>query len=151
MTKSITVLICYILVLMCSAHVLGLDLYVAADNKAWIFKNGKHIADTRDWRYTEKLTGFHVGDIIEIKARDTGYIFGVIAAVGRCVTKVGAGPWKVVGPHPIPSRSNVVVGHPGSSKQFPYSTGAEYVWEQGKGEHATVKIALKITEECLPW
>lgn len=112
-------------------------LYVAADDLAVVWINGARYGHTRHLSKTFNVSiTVKQGDIIEIETIDWAIKYGVIAALGKCVSKVGLGPWWVTVrgtnfPHPKLFRSiasNIVPPGSGSSGDFPYFTGAQYVW-----------------------
>jgi len=134
-----------------------LTLYFAADNKAEVYLNGQKIGEIDDWKLTMAMPiAVNIGDEILIKATDISDKYGAIAAIGNCVTKPDDGPWLAsadeLTPATLPSSANVLSPEnpfAGSSDEFPYDTGAEYVWAQGAGESDTIFLSLKVTSACL--
>lgn len=115
--------------------------------------NGEFIGVTGEWTQNSifALT-VKQGDVIQIDAEDFGVEYGAIAARGTCSTKIGQGPWFVYEGAPSPLlpgvKSSIVPPAPGSSNEFPYSTGAEYVWAAGAGEKSKVTLVLRVTNKC---
>lgn len=109
------------------------SIYFAADNAARAYKNGVLVGSVPNWSVTGAVPlTVTVGDIIIIKAKDYHVLYGAIAALGNCVTKVKQGPWMAGSISSwsgisYPGPSTVNPPDPGSSTAFPYSSGAEYV------------------------
>jgi len=154
--KSSSAIICLLFFLAYSSQVHGwrTTLYFAADNAAKAYKNNVLIGSTTNWHNTKAVPiSVRVGDIILIEAKDYGVVYGAIAALGNCVTKVGRGPWLAGTIRPrwygvnYPVRSTTRPGF-GQSAQFPPRTGAQYVWARNSRVNSNIFLVLCVTRKC---
>lgn len=141
-----------------------LTLSFTADNEATVYVNGKIAASIAEWQWSSAVTmNLNNGDVIFIVAKDYYGGYMAIAALGKCVSKVGRGPWKAdklnndslrVWSTPASNRGAGTLPNPSASQGtprtpfFPYSTGAEYVWATGAGESDSIFLRLIVSDAC---
>lgn len=150
------------------------QVFVAADNKAALYVNGRLFSKTFEWQgFVQYDITLREGDVVAIDAKDLGAEWGAIAAVvpkGKkpCSTLIHKGPWRAVdyklvggsdkwknkgyysGWWPHPTAASIKAPAPGSALGFPYKyTGAQYVWAKGVGQNGRIALRLEIAKRCL--
>ncbi|CAN8063750.1 unnamed protein product [Agarophyton chilense] len=147
-------------------------LHYAADNEAFVYVNGNLISALTDWRLFE-TTSFPLkrNDVVAILGRDNGGWFGLIAAlqVGDRWFVTGRDEWKAIKAFEFPgnddlwtfpffntcswdiveARPNADVAFNGKALDFPYETGAQYVWADDAGENDSIYVRFVLGgEDC---
>lgn len=142
-----------------------------ADNRAWLFLNGRLLATNfRPKAFKTVKRRLKRGDVIAVGAKNMGGAYGVIVDVlykGRHFS-TGRGYWKAhkyvaswrrrwrlksysschwQAPVPVNTGAGVI-----TSRSFPYSSGARYVWASPQGQGMLKASLLRLViggEKCV--
>ncbi|KAI0562306.1 cell surface glycoprotein [Gracilaria domingensis] len=147
-------------------------LHYAADNEAFVYVNGVLVSALTDWRLFETISfPLRRNDVVAILANDKGGWYGLIAAlyVGDRWFVTGRDEWKAIKAFEFPgddelwtvrffdtcswdlveARPNADVIFNGKAPDFPYETGAQYVWADDAGENDSIFVRFVLGgEDC---